>query len=100
MAAQLGGVQTDHHAVVEIVSLPGDAMVVVNRQPIGVTPQRLELPTTPQGFLAEPVAITVRFVARDVTEASITQSTILHNTDRAPQRLEFDREKVRRVFAD
>lgn len=75
-------------------------MVVVNRVPVGLAPQQLKLPVTPQGFLADTVTITVRFVARDVTEASTTQSTTLYNTDRAPARLEFDLDKVKRIFAN
>lgn len=75
-------------------------MVVVNRQPLGLTPQRLEVPVTEQGFLAEPVSIAVRFVARDVTEASMTTDEMLHTTDRAPSQLHFTRERVRRIFGE
>lgn len=98
VAVEIGGVQTDQFALIEIVSQPRDAMVVVNRAPVGITPRKLKLPVTNQGFLAETITIDVRFVARDVTEASITQSTTLYNTDRAPTRIEFSREKVRRYF--
>ena len=98
VTVEIGGVQTDHYAIIEIFSEPRDAMVVVNRVPVGITPRQLKLPVTDQGFLAETISIDVRFVARDVTEASITQSTTLYNTDRAPTRLEFSREKVRRHF--
>ncbi|GAB5559946.1 MAG: hypothetical protein SynsKO_15930 [Synoicihabitans sp.] len=98
--AQVGGIDAAQHAVITIVSDPGDAMVVINRQPLGLTPQRLKVPVTEQGFLAEPVTIAVRFVARDVTEASMTTDITLHPTDRAPQRLVFTREKARRVFGE
>ena len=97
---ELGGVKTEHHAIVTVITEPRDAMVVVNRIPVGLAPQRLELPVTERGFLADSVTITVRFVARDVTEASTTQTTTLYNTDRAPARLEFDLDKVKRVFAN
>lgn len=85
-------------ALVEIVSRPRDGMVVVNRQPVGLAPRTLEVPVTSQGFMADPITIAVRFVARDVTEASMTSSVTLHPTDRAPVRLEFERENVKRVF--
>jgi hypothetical protein len=97
---ELGGVKTEHHAIVTVVTEPRDAMVVVNRVPVGLAPQRLELPVTKQGFLADSVTITVRFVARDVTEASTTKTTTLYNTDRAPDRLEFSQEKVKRTFTN
>lgn len=84
--------------MVEVVSDPGDGMVVLNRQPVGLAPQMIEVPVTDQGFMADPITIAVRFVARDVTEASMTSSITLHPTDRAPLRLEFEREDVKRVL--
>lgn len=83
---------------VEIVSDPHDGMVVVNRQAVGLAPRTVSVSTTDQGFLAEPVTIAVRFVAKDVTEASMTSSLTLYATDRVPRRLEFSREGVKRVL--
>ncbi len=73
-------------------------MVVVNRQPVGLTPRAVEVPVTTQGYMADPVTIAVRFVARDVEEASMTSSITLYPTDRVPLRLEFKREEVKRVL--
>lgn len=84
----------------EVVAPGATGMVVVNRRPIGLAPQTITVPVTPQGFLAEPVVVAVRFVARDVTEASMTVDTVLEVTDRAPARIEFDRDHSRRVFGD
>jgi hypothetical protein len=96
--AVVGGDPDAPTIAVEVVSDPREAMVVLNRKPIGLTPQRVALPVTEQGYLADSVTIAVRFVARDVTEASVTSSLTLHATDKAPSRLEFEREDVRRVF--
>lgn len=96
--ARLGSPSGTNTVLVQVVSDPRDGMVVLNRQPVGLAPQSIELPVTDQGFMADPVTIAVRFVARDVTEASMTSSITLHPTDRAPLRLEFEREKVKRVL--
>lgn len=96
--AVLGGDPEAEIVVVEVVSEPRDAMVVLNRKPIGLTPQRIELPVTELGFVTEPVTIAVRFVARDVEEASLTQTLTLGTTDKAPLQLQFTREDVKRVF--
>jgi len=96
--ARIGGAIDATTMMVEIVSSPRDAMVVLNRQPVGLAPRMLEVPVTDQGYMAEPITIAVRFVARDVTEASMTSSITLYPTDRAPLRLEFERENVKRVL--
>lgn len=96
--ARLGSSSGSKTMLVEVVSDPGDGMVVLNRQPVGLAPQMIELPVTDQGFMADPITIAVRFVARNVEEASMTSSITLHPTDRAPLRLEFERENVKRVL--
>ena len=35
---ELGGVKTEHHAIVTVVTEPRDAMVVVNRVPVRLAP--------------------------------------------------------------
>lgn len=87
----VGGATGGFVASVEVVSDPSDAMVVINRKPIGITPRKIELPVTEQGYLAEQVTIAVRFVARDVEEASLTESITLYRTDRVPSQLMFAR---------
>ncbi len=97
--AVIGGPQTGMTAQVRVVSDPRDAMVVINRRPVGLTPRTIELPVTNQGYLAEQVTVAVRFVARDVEEASLTSSVTLYPTDRAPAQLDFAREQpVKRSF--
>lgn len=87
-------------AVVDVVVAAGEGMVVVNRQPVGLAPQRLELPVTPQGFLRTPVSVGVRFVARHVGESSFSLEEVLEVTDRPPVQLIFSRDEkqARRVF--
>lgn len=97
-AARVGGSAGSQTVMVEITSDPRDGMVVVNRQPVGLAPRSVGVSVTEQGFMAEPVTIAVRFVARDVTEASMTSSITLYPTDRVPRRLEFERENVKRVL--
>ena len=84
--------------VVQVVLDHGAGMVVVNRRPLGLAPQGVELPVTALGYLADPVAITVRFVAGDASEASFTIEEVLEVTDRPPSTLIFSRDGVRRVF--
>jgi len=90
---KVGGAVGGLTATLKITSEPNDAMVVVNRQPVGITPRKIELPVTEQGYLAEQVTIAVRFVARDVEEASRTETITLYRTDRAPTELFFARER-------
>jgi len=97
-AVKIGGATTETQVAVLIVAKDGIGTVVVNRRPVGLAPQTVLLPTTEQGFLAEQVVVAVRFVARDVTESSITVDTVLEVTDRAPPRIEFTRDGARRVF--
>ena len=97
-AVKIGGVTTETRVAVLIVAKDGIGTVVVNRRPVGLAPQTVILPATEQGFLAEQVVVAVRFVARDVTESSITVDTVLEVTDRAPPRIEFTRDGARRVF--
>ena len=96
--AKIGSASGTEMMTVEIVSDPRDGMVVLNRQPLGLTPRTVEVPVTAQGYMADPVTIAVRFVARDVTEASMTSSITLYPTDRVPLRLEFERENVKRIL--
>ena len=96
--ATIGSPSGTQVMTVEIISNPSDGMVVVNRQPVGLTPRAVEVPVTTQGYMADPVTIAVRFVARDVEEASMTSSITLYPTDRVPLRLEFKREEVKRVL--
>ncbi len=98
-AATVGQITSLRQAEVRIVTTQGEGTVVVNRMPMGLAPQTVLLPVTPQGFLAEPVVIAVRFIARDVTEASMTVDLVLETTDRPPPRLEFSRDGARRVFS-
>ena len=86
-------------ATVEVVVEGASGMVVVNRQPVGLAPQRVQVPVTPHGFLRTPVSIGVRFVAKDVSEASYTREEVLRVTDRPPTQIVFERDEVRRVFA-
>lgn len=97
-AVRIGGAATERRVAVQIVAKDGIGTVVVNRKPVGLAPQTVLLPVTEQGFLAEQVVVAVRFVARDVTESSITVDTVLELTDRAPPRIEFTRDGPRRVF--
>ncbi len=77
----------------------GDAIVVVNHQPVGLAPQLVELPVTDLGYLRYPIAVGVRFVARDLEEASFSVEEVLEVTDRAPASLLFSRDQpVRRIF--
>ena len=94
------GANTDSRATLAVTVMVdrGDGMVVVNRRPLGLAPQTVELAVTPRGYLKEPVAITVRFVAADVSEASFTIEEVLEVTDRPPSKLMFTRDGVRRVF--
>ncbi len=85
-------------ATIEVIVEEGTGMVVVNRQPVGLAPQRVRLAVTPQGFLEAPVAVAVRFVAHDESEASFSVEEVLEVTDRPPTRLVFTREGVRREF--
>lgn len=91
-------------AVIEVTVADGDGagMVVVNRQAVGLAPQRVELPVTAHGFLRQPVSVAVRFVATDVTESSFSVEEVLEITDRPPTRLVFSRDdqRARRVFAE
>ncbi len=77
----------------------GPGVVVVDSRPIGRAPQTVTVPVTPQGFLAAPMKIGVRFVGDELAEVSVSIDTVLETTDRPPQRLEFTREGSRRVFA-
>jgi hypothetical protein len=54
------------------------------------------LAVTAQGFLESPVAVGVRFVAHDESEASFSGEEVLEVTDRPPARLVFTREGARR----
>lgn len=86
------------HVMVSVAD--GDGMVVVNRQPVGLAPQAVEVPVTERGYLRLPMSVGVRFVARDVEEASFSVEEVLEVTDRAPAQLVFSRDKpARRVFA-
>lgn len=97
-SSRIGEVERANEFAVEIVTVGGTGTVVVNRRPVGLAPQTIRLPITEQGFLAEQVVVAVRFVARDVTEASMTVDMVLEPTDRAPSRIEFSRDGARRIF--
>ncbi len=86
-------------AAVEIVVEGANGMVVLNRQPVGLAPRVVEVPVTEQGFLATPVSVGVRFVAKDVSEASYSVEEVLRVTDRPPAQIVFGRDGVHRVFA-
>jgi hypothetical protein len=96
--ARIGAVDVLNHAEMKIVLKGGTGMVVVNRKPMGLAPLLLSLPVTKQGFLAEMVVVAVRFVAADVTEASITVEEVLEVTDKAPAWIEFSRDGAHRGF--
>lgn len=84
-----------------VTSEPAYGMVVVNRVPVGVAPQRIKLPATAAGFFREPVTIAVRFVSREVDEASISEAQDFNTLDRVPVRLEFQRYKPpQRIYAE
>ena len=86
---------------ITVTSEPAHGMVVVNRQPIGLAPQAVEIESTPAGFFREPISIGVRFVSKDVGDASITEVTDFSVLDRVPARLEFKRyTEARRVFQE
>ena len=97
-SSRIGEVERADELAVEIVTVGGTGTVVVNRRPVGLAPQTIHLPVTAQGFLAEQVIVAVRFVARDVTESSMTVDIVLEPTDRAPPRIEFSRDGARRIF--
>lgn len=96
--ARVGGTDSARMAEVQIMVTGGAGTVVVNRKPMGLAPQRVSLPVTNQGFLAEPVVVAVRFVAQDVTQSSMTVEEVLELTDKAPVWIEFSRDGARRGF--
>jgi hypothetical protein len=75
--------------LVEIVSVPVGARVLVNNQPVGRTPLQVPIKVTSQGFCSDYVTVKVRFIAEDATQVSQTLDAELTPRLKPPSSLNF-----------
>lgn len=89
-----------HRVAVEVDPAAGAGVVLVNRIKLGPAPQVIDVPVTPQGFLAEPLHVAVRFPALAAGGEPLKVELVLAPTDRAPARLVFGLTGAQRIFGE
>ena len=86
--------------VMLVESVPTGAIIVVDGRPVGKTPVRLDVPTTPLGFFRNDLEVRARFVARDETEVSRTATEEFNPRERVPTVLRFTPDGVQRTVVN
>ncbi len=82
--------------VLQIESLPSNALIIIDGAPSGRTPMKILLAVTPQGFARARTSIKVRFLAMLPGEQSVTIEDQLTPLDRIPVGLIFTPSGVQR----